>query len=142
MTQHPRHSKRRKPLLVDDSLNKAFTVKYVIYALFGLSGVLVGIPSITIVAGEWASTLLAAIVAVSSTLAAIASWHSIKGGKWVGRELYATIIAVVFLGVYSVTLIVLALQGVGNRSNLAIIALAFLVFPIWKILFILRNSKP
>lgn len=137
MTRSPRT--KQVPVLVDNSLNRAFALKYAIYALFGVSGVVTHIPSLAIVAGEAAATILAGTVAVSGILASIAAWNSIKMGVWVKRELYATIVLVAFVGVYDIALVILTILGVGDRLNLAIIATALLVMPGWRIRNILRT---
>lgn len=134
-------STKSQPILVDTSLNKAFAVKYAVYALFGLSGVVTHIPSLAFIVGEVAATVLAGIVAVSGALASVAAWNSIKLGKWVKRELYATIVLVVFVAVYDIALIYLAVIGEGNRINLAIIAAALLVMPFWRIRYILKSTR-
>lgn len=137
MTRSPRT--KQVPVLVDNSLNRAFALKYAIYALFGVSGVVTHIPSLAIVAGEAAATILAGTVAISGVLASIAAWNSIKKGVWVKRELYATIVLVAFVGVYDAALVILTILGVGDRINLAIIATALLVMPGWRIRNILRT---
>ena len=132
---------RQVPVLVDNSLNRALSLKYAIYAAFGLSGVITHIPSLAIVAGEAAASLLAGIVMVSGILASISAWHSVEQGVWIKRELYATIVLVTFVGVYDIALIALTFLGVGDRLNLAIIAAALLVMPSWRIKHILKTSS-
>lgn len=140
MTRSPRT--KQVPVLVDNSLNRAFALKYAIYAAFGVSGVITHIPSLSIFAGEAAASILAGIVAVSGALASVAAWNGVKQGVWVKRELYATIILVVFVAVYDAALVILTILGIGDRVNLAIIATALLVMPTWKIRHLLRtNSK-
>ena len=138
-----RHTPTRSvPILTDNSLNRAFAVKYAIYSLFGLSGLITHIPSIAAVVGEVIATFLAGVVFISSALASVSAWHSVKGGAWVKRELYATIVLVSFVAVYNITLIYLAAIGSTSRINLAIIASALLVMPIWRIRYILKKSRP
>lgn len=138
MTRKP--TTRQVPVLVDNSLNRALAIKYAIYAAFGLSGVITHIPSLAIFAGEAAASFLAGVVCVSGILASVASWHSVQQGVWIRRELYATIVLVVFVGIYDLALIVLTILGIGDRVNLAIIAAALLVMPSWRIRWILKNS--
>lgn len=139
MTRHPTRS---VPVLTDNSLNRAFAVKYAIYSLFGLSGVITHIPSVAEITGEVVATLLAGIVCIAGALASVSAWHSVKEGVWVKRELYATIVLVSFVAVYNIALIYLAAIGSVSRVNLAIIASALLVMPIWRIRFILKKSRP
>lgn len=129
------------PVLADNSLNRAFAVKYAIYAAFGVSGVITHIPSLAIIAGEAAATILAGVVALTGVLAAISAWNSIAGGVWVRRELYATITLCAFIAMYDIALYILSIVGVGDRINLAIIATALLVMPLWRIRWILKNSR-
>lgn len=136
-----RSSTKSLPVLTDNSLNRAFSVKYAIYSAFGLSGVVTHIPSIALVAGDFIATLVAGIVAVSGALASLSAWNFIKGGKWLKRELYATIVLVAFVLVYDIALIYLATQGEGNRINLAIIATALLVMPSWRMRYILKSTR-
>lgn len=129
------------PVLTDNSLNRAFSVKYAIYSAFGLSGIITHIPSLSLIAGEAVATILAAVVAVAGALASIAAWNFIKGGKWIKREFYATIFLVSFVGMYDIALIILTFLGEGDRLNLAIIASALLVMPIWRIRYILKSTR-
>lgn len=140
MTRRP-HTKPA-PVLTDNSLNRAFAIKYAIYAAFGVSGVITHIPSLAIVAGEAAATVLAGVVGLAGVLASISAWNSLRGGVWVKRELYATITMCAFIAMYDLALVALSIAGVGDRVNLAIIAAALLVMPIWRIVWMLKKSRP
>lgn len=129
------------PILVDNTLNRFLAVKYGVYSCFGISGVIVHVPSLSIVAGDAVAMLLAGIVAVSAALASISAWNSARGGKWDRRELLATIVMVSFVAVYNIALIYLTVIGEGNRINLAILATALLVMPIWRLTDIIKRSK-
>lgn len=136
-----RQSTKPVPVLTDNSLHRAFAAKYVVYCLFGLSGVISHIPSLSIIAGEYVAILLAGIVAVTAALAAVAAWNSSKGGPWLKRELYATIVLVVFVAVYDIALIALTILGIGDRLNVAIIAFALLIMPSWRIRYLVKRYK-
>lgn len=130
-----------KPLLVDNSINKAFAVKNFIYMLFGISGIVTHIPSVSLIAGEAIATVLAGIIAVSSAVASVCAWNFLKSERWQRWELYSTITMLSFVVVYVGALIYLAAIGEGNRINLAIIATALLVMPLWRARFILRKNR-
>lgn len=138
MTNKP---SRHKPILVDDSLNRAFAIKNTIYLIFGISGIVTHIPSLAIIAGEIPAMILSAIVALSAAGAAVSAWNSMKGEIWVRRELWATIVMVAFVSMYSIALVILAINGVGNRVNLAIISSALLVMPAWRITYLLKKIR-
>lgn len=129
------------PVLVDNSLNRAIAIKYVIYALFGLAGVLTTIPSVTELAGEVSAALLASIVMVSSIGAAVAAWNSTKNIKWEKIEIFTTITMVCFIGVYNFALIYLSIAGDVDRINVAVIASALLVIPIWRIRYLFKKNR-
>lgn len=131
----------QKPMLVDNSLNRAFSVKHLIFAVFGISGIITSIPSISIVAGEFIATIISGIITVAAVVAAYFSWNFLRGPRYQRWELYSTITVVVFVGVYVANLIYLAVIGEGNRINVAVIASALLVFPVWRIKFILKKSR-
>lgn len=129
------------PVLVDNSLNRAIAIKYVIYALFGLAGMLTSIPSITELAGEASAAILSAIVMVTSVAASVAAWNSTKNVQWEKIEIFSTITMVCFLGVYNFALIYLSLMGDVDRINVAVIALGLLVIPIWRIRYLLKKNR-
>lgn len=132
---------RRIPVLTDSSLDRAFSVKYGIYALFGLSGLLTHIPSIAKFAGEWAAMVLSSIVMLAGVIAAVAAWNSAHHPRWMRAEFFATITLVTFVAMYDIALIFLATQGDVNRINLAIIASALLVMPIWRIRHLMKQIR-
>lgn len=132
---------KRRPVLVDNSLNTAFAVKYFIFAAFGLTGMIVHIPALATVAGEAVATFLAGVVALSGFAAAICVLNSYRSARWVRSEFYTTVTLVAFTAVYNICLIYLAVIGAGSRINLAVIATALLVMPIWKLYYILKTSR-
>lgn len=133
---------RQVPVLVDNSLNRAFALKYAIYAAFGVSGLLVGVPSFAAISSQLVAFVLAGVVAISSILASISVWHSVVGGIWVKRELYATIVMITFVGFYDAALFYLTIfEGSSERTSAAVISLALIVLPIWRIRHILRTNK-
>lgn len=132
---------KRRPVLVDNSLNIAFSIKYAIYALFGLTGMIVHIPSLAAVAGEAVATFLAFVVAVSGAAASVCVANSGKSDRWVRWEFITTFTLVAFVAVYNICLIYLAVIGAGSRVNLAVIATALLVLPVWKLYYILKTSR-
>lgn len=129
------------PVLVDNSLNRAIAIKYVIYSLFGLAGVLTTIPSITQLAGEVSAVILAAIVMVTSIAAAVAAWNSARNAQWEKVEIFTTITMVCFIGVYNFALVYLSLGGDLDRVNVAVISSALLVIPIWRIRYLIKKNR-
>ena len=132
---------RSLPVLTDNSLNVAFAIKYFIYALFGISGVAIAVPSFAEVAGGVAALVLAAIVAVSASIASVAAFMHQKNTEWMKLEFYSSCVMVIFVGLYSGSLIYLSITGDANRINLAIIATALLVMPIWRLRFLYKNTQ-
>ena len=128
-------------MLVDNSLNVAFAIKYFIYAAFGASGVFSVIPSVALVGGVTAARALGLVVFVLGVAVGTSALKSLSSVKWERREFYGTIALIAFIGMYNASLIYLALHGIGDRVGLAIIATALLVFPIWKLRYILRKNR-
>lgn len=133
--------RRRQPVLTDSSLNIALSIKYIIFATFGVSGTLSAIPSVTEVAGVAAAQALGVGIGIFGVLAAIATIRAVKSAGWEKAELYLTIALVSFVSMYNACLIYLTVQGVGDRANLAIIATALLVMPVWRILSIIKKLR-
>lgn len=136
----PHVHQNAKPLLVDNSLNRAFAIKYGIYAVFGFSGMVSHVPSIALVAGQLVATIVGGIIGVAGVWAAASAWNFMKSPRWQRSEVYATVTLVAFVSVYVATLLYLAAIGEGSRLNLAIIATALLVMPIWRIRYIIKKS--
>lgn len=131
------NDKALKPVLVDETIYRAFAAKYIIYGVFGLAGALTSVPSVTEVAGELYATIWASLMSLLSFVVAWLAW----GGKHERGELYATICLIGLILVYSISLILLALGGSSGRSALAVIATALLVFPIWRVRFLFRKLR-
>lgn len=132
---------RPTPILVDNSLNIAFAIKYFIYFMFGVSGFVVSVPSITEFAGEVVATLTTAIVGVAALISSVCAYLSHKSLKYQKVEFYSTIVLISFVLVYDGSIIALAFAGDDGRINLAIIATALLVMPIWRLRYLYRNHK-
>jgi hypothetical protein len=131
----------RKPILVDSSLHTAFAIKYAIYAAFGLLGTVYGPPSIALVAGATVAHTVSLIIFVCSIVAMAATLRSHIKPIWKKVELYSTIGVVSFVSVYFVSAATLAVLGDSSRANLAIIAIALIVLPTWRILQIIKESR-
>lgn len=127
------------PILVDNSMNRAFAIKYAIYALFGFAGVLTSIPSITDVAGETVATIVAAVVMTSALICACAAWRTERGRFWQKLEIYSTISLISFVLVYNVCLVWLAVTGDMGRVGVAVISTALLVFPVWRCRYLAKR---
>lgn len=134
-------TKNQKPVLVDDSLFKAFSIKYFIYAVFGLSGLLVAVPSIAETAGEFSARAISATIMVLGALSAFAVLRAIDSTGWERVEFYSTIGLISFVAMYDVSAIYLAALGSDSRINLAIIASALLVMPLWRVRWILKKNR-
>ena len=135
-----RHT-RSIPILVDSSLNRAIGIKYVIYAVFGLTGIFTHIPSVAELTGAGVATVMAVLVMVFATSAAIGAFKSIQSERWERVELHSTIALISFVSVYNFSLIYLAITGSEGRVNLAVLATALLVMPIWRVRYIIRKSR-
>lgn len=129
------------PILVDNGLNRAFAIKYAIYALFGFTGIFTHIPSVEAVVGTAVATTVAACVFLSSTAASIAAWNFRRGLRWWKAELYSTYFLISFVLIYNVALIYLTAVGSESRLNLAVVATALLVMPIWRIRDLIKKGR-
>lgn len=131
----------RKPILVDESMNIAFAVKYAIYALFGFAGIFFAVPSIAEVAGGPAARVISALVFLLSTVACVSTYRSLNSSRWERVEFYSTIGLISFVAVYDAAAIWLTILGSTGRLNLAIIASALLVFPGWRVYYIYKKNR-
>jgi hypothetical protein len=127
----PMKHTRSIPILVDNSLNRALSIKYAIFAMFGFTGILTGIPSIVEVSGYVVATIIAAVVMVTAGFASVATWNTEKGVGWQKLAIYSIIAFISFSLVYNVALIWLTLLGDAGRANVAVLATALLVMPVW-----------
>lgn len=135
-------NKIRKPLLVDSSIHTAFAIKYAIYGLFGLLGAISGSPTLERVAGESIARIIATVIFIASVFAATACISSVKDPEgWERVELYSTISVVSFVSMYCISAVFLVMQGDVSRASLAMIAAAMLVFPMWRIVMIVRKIR-
>ena len=133
--------KHPQPVLTDSSLNMALSVKYIIYATFGISGMLTTIPSVTEVAGAVAAQALGGAIGVLGIMAAVSTLRAVKSAHWERVELYITIALVAFVSMYNVCLIYLTVHGSDTRVGLTIIATALLVMPVWRVISIIRKLR-
>ena len=131
----------RKPLLIDSSIETAFMIKYWIYALFGILGVIVGTPTLAEFGGIGVARVISGVIAAASITAAIAVPRAFGSSFWTKVELYATITVVSFVGMYAVFAAILALGGDDRRVSLAMIASALVVFPLWRISQIIKDLR-
>lgn len=127
------------PILVDNSMNRAFAIKYAIFGLFGLAGTLTSIPSITDIAGETVATIVAAVVMVSAFTCSVAAWRTEQGRFWQKLEIYSIIAFISFALVYNVCLVWLALNGDAGRVGVAVISTALLVMPFWRCRYLTKR---
>lgn len=133
--------KRRQPVLTDSSLNVALSVKYIIFATFGFSGMITAVPSVTELAGVLAAQALGGAIGLLGIFAAVATIRSVKSLNWETVELYVTISLIAFVSMYNVCLVYLTVHGSESRVGLAIIATALLVMPVWRVLSIIKKLR-
>jgi hypothetical protein len=136
------HRKQISPVLVDQTLNWAFAVKYFIYAIFGLAGAIVSFPGVTALAGSLVATTLGAIIALSATVAGFSTLRAGTSKRAEMWEFYSTVTLVAFILVYISSIVYLATLGDHNRIALAVIASALVVLPCWKLSWIIRKNGP
>lgn len=129
------------PVLVDNSLNRAFAIKYAIYALFGLTGIFTKIPSVMEVAGGVVAQIVAACVFLSAAVAALGAWRYQRGLRWMKTEIYATYFMISFVMIYNIALVYLTINGSTDRLNLAVLATALLVMPIWRVRDLIKKGR-
>lgn len=134
-------NKPKRPVLIDESIHTAFTIKYIIYSLFGLAGVMLGVGVIEDLTSDLASRTVAGVIAASGALSALAVHRALLSEMWERVELYSTICMCSFVMVYDVTAIVTAFSGNPRMISLALIATALLVFPVWRILQIVKKNR-
>lgn len=130
------------PVLVDSSIHTAFTIKYVIYALFGALAALFGSETLEAVAGEPVARVIGSLICGLSIAAAIASHFSLNDPVWEKVELYATIATVSFIGTYcAFATWLVVVMGDDSRIPLAMIAAALIVFPMWRVIQIIKKLR-
>lgn len=134
------HRKQIKPMLVDESLNWAFAVKYFIYAFFGVAGAIANIPSVSILAGSAVATTLGVIIGLSAAAAGVSTLRAGRSKVAEMWEFYSTVTMVAFVTVYISALIYLAIQGDHDRVAVAVIASALIILPCWKLSWIIRKN--
>lgn len=135
------HRKQVNPMLVDESLNWAFAVKYFIYALFGLAGAISSIPAIALLAGDAVATTVGSIIALAAAVASFSTLRASHNKVAKMLEFYSTVILVVFIMVYIFALSYLAIQGDHDRIAVAVIASGLVVLPCWKLSWIIRKNR-
>jgi hypothetical protein len=129
------------PVLVDNSLNRAFAIKYIVYALFGFTGIFTQIPSVAEVAGGTVAQIVAGCVFLSSAIASVGAWGYQRGLRWMKAEIYATYFMISFVMIYNIALVYLTLNGSTDRLNLAVLATALLVMPIWRVRDLIKRGR-
>lgn len=129
------------PILVDNSLNKAYTIKYALFSLFGLAGFLTDIPAISEMSGETVASIVGAVIFISAGLASFAAWRTERGPYWRQLETYAAITFVSFASIYSFDLIWLASNGDPGRTAVAVLSLALMTMPIWRVRWLIRRAR-
>lgn len=134
------HRKQINPVLVDETLNWAFAVKYFIYAFFGLAGALSSIPSVAALAGSLVASTLGIIIALSATVAGISTLHATRSKRAEMWEFYSTVTLVAFIMVFISSIVYLAFQGSHQGMSLAVIASALIVLPCWKLSWTIRKN--
>ncbi len=132
---------RSIPILVDNSLNRAFAVKYAVFAAFGLSAIFFGVPSIAELWSHTVANITGFMVFISATTAALAAWNTEKHVRWRKVGIYAGY-AFIFSGaLYDIALVILAFAGDDRRVSAAIISAALIVMPIWYVRYLIRRVK-
>jgi hypothetical protein len=129
------------PVLVDNGINRAFAVKYLIYAVFGFTGIFTHIPSVVEVSGVLVAQAVAICVFLSAGIASLSAWNFHRGLRWMKAEIYSTYFLVSFVFIYNVALVYLTLNGDETRLNLAVLATALLVMPIWRVRDLIRKGR-
>lgn len=128
----------RDPLILDRWLDVAFACLWGIYAAWGLTTLLVGLPTITINTPEWYSAVWAGAVGILSAIAFLAcvSLFFLTRPHFLVKkkiERYAVVALVFFILVYPVLLIASATGGDIDRASLAVLSVSYVIFPIYRI---------
>jgi hypothetical protein len=135
------HHTKSIPILVDNSLNRAFAIKYAVFAGFGLSAVFFGLPSVSELWGGGLAFITGIMVFLSAAAAGVAAWYTERGIRWQKAGIYCGYGFIFSAGLYAVALMILTFQGDGRRASAAIISLALLVMPIWYIRYLIRRVR-
>lgn len=137
-----KHNTKSIPILVDDSLNKAMSIKYAIFSLFGFAGIYTRIPAISEVSGNTVALITAVVVFLSAGVAAIAAWRCERGVKWRKLEIYSAEVFVPFAAMYAIALLWLSLVvGDDQRIGTTVLSMALLIMPIWRIRYLIRRGR-
>lgn len=141
MGEHMNRHTRPLPILVDNSMNRAFAVKYALFSLFGAAGFLTDIPAITEMSGQAVASVVGFIVFTSAGITSLAAWNSEKFKEWRKFEIYSTYFFLASVGIYSIDMIWLAFSGSHGRIALAFLSLALLVMPVWRLRYLIRRTR-
>lgn len=128
-----------KPVIVDDSLTRAFTVKYTIYFLAGVAAAFAVPPSISEVTSR--AYVVFWVLGLAATAGASAVF-SLKD-KWQRREMISTGLLLCFLASYTIALVatMFGSENPGTRLVLAVFTTSFLVFPFWRARYLYRRLR-
>lgn len=134
--------RKRPPILVDTSLHVAFAIKYAIYAMFGLLAAVFGAPTLERVAGSGVTQVIGAVILIASVASGFSTLRSPGSVIWEKVELYSTITVVSFVSVYCTFAGYLAaVHESDDYLSRAVLAAALLVFPLWRIIQIIKGFR-
>lgn len=134
------------PLILDRWLDVAFAVLWGVYACWGITTLIVGLPTITINTPEWYSTVWAGSVGSLAALAFLACLSLFFAGRpnFILKkkiERGAVICLIAFILVYPVLLFAASREGDTDRTSLAVLSVSYIVFPVYRVYVLNKRIK-
>ncbi|AGY47144.1 holin/anti-holin [Clavibacter phage CN1A] len=131
-------------MLVDTSLNYAFAIKYLVYAIFGVVGTIFSVPVIANVGGTYYESIWCFSITILAVLSAYRVWKNAKlavSVRDMKKEIWLTLPMNILLSLYGIFMTVLVLNGDLTRLSLAVLAYALVVMPTWRVVFLVGNIR-
>lgn len=123
-----------RAMLVDRGLLLAFVVLYLLYALWGLSSLVNGTIPIRDISGDEGELIWAGCVAGLSL--GLSAAVLLKAER---VEVVLTIAWLFSVSLYPLSVLVGYAQGIYATPNIIFVAMSYLVFPIWRLIFLVRR---
>lgn len=141
-------AKPSDPLIVDRWLDVAYICLWVIYGLWGITTLLVGLPTINMATSEWYQTAWSGSLGVLSWIAAVMAFLVFFKTEWLDQitkkraEMAAVSVLCAFILIYPVLLTLRAFDGdIARVGGSAVLALSYLIFPGLRIYLLSKKIK-
>lgn len=137
------------PLIVDRWLDVAYVALWFIYGLWGVTTLVLGLPTIAKFAPDWYQTAWSGVIGLLAITASIlAMLIFFDTSKWLSqitkKKSERTIVWVLccFVAVYPVLLLLRAIDGEGEKTaGLFILLISYIIFPALRIHILSKRIK-